>query len=473
MSKTLILGPPGTGKTTKLIDIVRMHIEEGVDPNRIAFVTFTKAAIHEAQERIGKKMQWLRTLHSVCYAVTGCSHVVDFKDLRMLEDELGYSVLPTNGSNGRSKGETIKEVEEQARTRKADLLETARIMAPEINPYQIKHFRETYERFKETHHLQDFTDLLARVKQPLPVDVFIVDEAQDLTALQWEAVRALCPDDATVYWAGDDDQTVHEWAGSSVDDFLALGDEADEVIVLDKSYRLKATVHNYATKLVDRVKTRYAKEWSPVGDGGEVKTISAAAIAGLNLSKGEWLMLGRNRFHLDVYTKVLEQRGILFTLNGVPHYDKWLRIITNWERMRKGQEINARQATSIFRDGFGTKEQGMKGRKYRITDFPSDKVWYEALRMIPRRVVDYLRKAFRNGESPTKPRVRVSTIHSAKGMEADNVIVLSDMTEKSHDDLIKAPDNEHRIFYVAVTRTKEALYLVTPQQERYYPWLGY
>ena len=53
--QTLILGPPGTGKTTRLISIMEKEIARGVKPERIAFVSFTKKATEEAADRAAEK----------------------------------------------------------------------------------------------------------------------------------------------------------------------------------------------------------------------------------------------------------------------------------------------------------------------------------------------------------------------------------------------------------------------------------
>ena len=56
----LILGGPGTGKTTRLLDIVAEEIEKGTSPERIAFVSFTRKATEEAQDRAIKKFNLTR-----------------------------------------------------------------------------------------------------------------------------------------------------------------------------------------------------------------------------------------------------------------------------------------------------------------------------------------------------------------------------------------------------------------------------
>ena len=69
-----------------------------------------------------------------------------------------------------------------------------------------------------------------------------------------------------------------------------------------------------------------------------------------------------------------------------------------------------------------------------------------------------------NNEKITqKPRITLSTIHGAKGGEADNVLILPDVTKSAleYDDI--NPDELHRLFYVAVTRAKKSLHILEPR----------
>ena len=67
-----------------------------------------------------------------------------------------------------------------------------------------------------------------------------------------------------------------------------------------------------------------------------------------------------------------------------------------------------------------------------------------------------------------KARIRLSTIHGIKGGESDNVVVISDISYKTWKKFNIEPDDEHRVFYVAVTRAKENLYIVEAQKQQGY-----
>jgi superfamily I DNA/RNA helicase len=72
----------------------------------------------------------------------------------------------------------------------------------------------------------------------------------------------------------------------------------------------------------------------------------------------------------------------------------------------------------------------------------------------------------------SKPNCSISTIHAAKGGEADHVVLLSDMAYRSHQEYVKQPDNERRVAYVGVTRAKEKLSIVLPQSKLFFDFYG-
>ena len=59
-----------------------------------------------------------------------------------------------------------------------------------------------------------------------------------------------------------------------------------------------------------------------------------------------------------------------------------------------------------------------------------------------------------------EPTIRLSTIHAAKGHEAQRVILLTDMTTRVAQTAESNPDDEIRVFYVGMTRSKHTLDIV-------------
>ena len=104
-----------------------------------------------------------------------------------------------------------------------------------------------------------------------------------------------------------------------------------------------------------------------------------------------------------------------------------------------------------------------------------DKPWFEALKNIPITKSIYIRAVLRRGENIRKqPRIKLSTIHGSKGGEADNVMLLTDLSYgpyKSSTETQQGRDDEARVFYVGMTRAKKKLVIVrrTDAQFEYEP----
>ena len=95
--------------------------------------------------------------------------------------------------------------------------------------------------------------------------------------------------------------------------------------------------------------------------------------------------------------------------------------------------------------------------------------WFDVFTLLSVKEISYIRAMLRRGEKITKqPRIRLSTIHAAKGGEADNVVLLTDITTRVYKNYQENPDDENRVFYVGITRTKKNLFLIEPQTTRCY-----
>jgi superfamily I DNA/RNA helicase len=101
---------------------------------------------------------------------------------------------------------------------------------------------------------------------------------------------------------------------------------------------------------------------------------------------------------------------------------------------------------------------------YGLTETDSELAWFFVLTKISEDKVVYIRSALRRGQSLRgTPTISLSTIHGAKGGEADNVVLLTDLTTKFMDEYNQRPDNINRLLYVGVTRTKDQLHVVYPK----------
>ncbi len=251
-SRLLFLGPPGAGKTTRLLSVMEHALEQGVPPHRIAFNTFTRGAAEEARLRACEKfgltpgdLPNFSTLHSMCFRALGLRRkdVLGEAHLKELADATGE--LWDGGSTDpdapaqRMNAHSLMTVDGYARATCQPLHKAWEDHGGNLDWFRLKRFADALELYKRDRGLLDFTDMLGQyltAGQPINADVCIIDEAQDLTLLQWRVAMHAYQAAAQVYAAGDDDQSVHRWAGAAEDHLLSL-DWQHEVLPLSYGCR--------------------------------------------------------------------------------------------------------------------------------------------------------------------------------------------------------------------------------------------
>ena len=90
--------------------------------------------------------------------------------------------------------------------------------------------------------------------------------------------------------------------------------------------------------------------------------------------------------------------------------------------------------------------------------------WYDAFNLLTDSQITYMKLLLLNNEDPTKDaRIKVSTIHGAKGGEATNVVLFLNHTSNTIKGAKKSTakqDEEYRVWYVGITRSMKNLYLI-------------
>lgn len=108
-------------------------------------------------------------------------------------------------------------------------------------------------------------------------------------------------------------------------------------------------------------------------------------------------------------------------------------------------------------------------RMYSLEDTNLENIiWYDCFDKLNARLREYFLAARRQGESLIKPRIKVNTIHGVKGGEADHVAIMTDMAARSFTHMERYPEDEHRVFYVALTRAKCGIHIIQPKSRNYY-----
>jgi superfamily I DNA/RNA helicase len=134
--------------------------------------------------------------------------------------------------------------------------------------------------YKNRFNLYDFTDMLEVFVRDgagfCPrLAITFIDEAQDLSPLQWDVAHVLEQHSDRIYCAGDDDQAIYRWAGADVEHFIGLNGGYE---VLEQSYRVPATVHPMAERIAKRIKRRVPKTYLPRKEAGKVQRIHSTRL---------------------------------------------------------------------------------------------------------------------------------------------------------------------------------------------------
>lgn len=496
MKRIIYFGPPGTGKTTTLLGVLADELKAGVPVERIGFLTFTRRAKREAVDRVGavlgivpKDLPYFRTIHSMAFRALQLKKgdVLDKNKLDAFGRGMGLtfgltaiSEQASEGITGKDTGDVLIALDNLARLRQEPLKKTWSDSNCSLSWTVVDHFSRSYSAFKKEVAAMDYTDMLeefVRAEIQLPLDVCFVDEAQDLSRLQWRAVLRCVVSAERQYIAGDDDQAIYRWAGADVDSFMELDGERR---VLNYSYRLPRNVHSYASRILHNIKRRVAKQFSPRDADGLIRTHIDADSIQVDIGDN-WLWLVRNRFMMNALRASLEQRGKVYTTHGASSINESDKdAIYAWEALRKGKGIDGVTARNLY-DYLRTRVQIAHGQK-KLPGLADHELvsentlreqfgllargtWYEVLQEIPERRRYYYRQLLRaHGTLKLRPSVQLETIHGAKGAEADKVALFLGQSRRTYEESQINPDDEHRVFYVGATRAKSELHLVQPSE---------
>jgi len=479
----IIFGPPGTGKTTFGMSFVEDQLNKGIKPDQIAYLAFTKKAANEAriraQERFDlspKELPYFRTIHSFCFhqlnlntnAMMQRNNWLELGDILGLEVS-GHGLNEDAYSLGLPLGDRLFFLDNLARIKQVKLSEVINdTIDDDINLDELQLVSKTLKLYKQKHNLLDFTDILERYlfAGSVPkLEALFVDEAQDLSKLQWSVIHKIAENVGEIYAAGDDDQAIYRWAGASVHDFTGLRGKQR---VLERSFRVPDAVHSLALRVSSNITSRIPKRFSSSGAAGYVRF--CFTVDDLELETGDWLLLARNSYLLRDYERLCEQSGFPYeSPTRKPLQSKALASIKDWFKLGQGETLFGSQVRNIRRfHGFKMKHIDDE-KLYTLDELPVDYgPWEDVFDRLNPTLREYFLAADRQGESLNTPRIKINTIHGVKGGEADHVAIITDMAARSYKYMQQFPDDEHRVFYVALTRAKQGVNLIQPNSRMFY-----
>ncbi len=492
--KTIVLGPPGTGKTHTLLEQVETYLKN-TDPDKIGYFAFTKKASNEAKERAMKKfnyseddLPYFRTLHSLAFKRLGWDKTKVMQK-RHYED-LGKKIQIPIDYNDWDEEETGLFTTKSDYLRIIHLAKLRNIKLDQqfdrkehnqkLEYNKLVIIANELERYKKEYGLKDYNDMIlefTKSKNAVPkFDVVFIDEAQDLSLMQWKMAKSIWDKTKDSFIAGDDDQAIFRWAGADVDSFIAQRSQMKS-LELKESVRVPKVIYEFANKIINRIKNRLPKNWNPKAHKGHLSRYWN--FEDINMDSKNWLVLTRTRFQLNALEEILKEKGLYFENRFKKSYEKYIQeAALNWEHLRKGQLLSYKNIINIsqYMSPVNWDKDKLKSLSkealYEIDQLTegyglnTKKTWHECFDNAGSKRITYIKKMRANGEKLNQEaRIKLSTIHSVKGGEEDNVVILPDLTTNTQLAYERNKDDENRLFYVGATRTKEHLHIVKPKDE--------
>ncbi|HEY6157319.1 MAG TPA: UvrD-helicase domain-containing protein [Gemmatimonadales bacterium] len=268
----LVVAGPGAGKTFCLIARITHLVDTlGVAPERICAVTFTNRAAEEIALRLKHTLRdradaiTRGTIHALCLALlrdhaeaAGLRRGFGVADEQYQKVILGRLHVPLEQRGALLNRFSRHRVQDYRLT-----LEDARL------------YRE-YAVWLAHRNMLDFDDLVAKAEQLLRTrsdiadaiaarwDHLLVDEFQDVNAVQYDLLRRLAAPHDNLFAVGDDEQSIFAWAGADPYVLVRFGRDygIERPIILDKNRRCSRQIFETARRVLAQNPQLFEKQLS-------------------------------------------------------------------------------------------------------------------------------------------------------------------------------------------------------------------
>jgi len=492
-----IVGPPGCGKTTAILDRIEKACEVYF-PERIGACSLTNTAVNEMRLRVLKAsgidsnaLQNMNTMHGLCFRLLEMekknlaeAHMDEFLD-RFRRWDLVISRLSSDSDMSSGSGEDMPtfnkiQINRQLLTSEEDWSNEERAL-----------FKDWRGWMEEEGYI-DFTGMLEKVleRELTPnVDILFVDEAQDQSPLQNSISRMWGDNVSHVVFSGDANQAIFRFAGSDARVFTSLHEVASSEVFLSQSYRVPQAVLDVSEPVLGLASDREVVPYKARLEGGEVVQGAFHGLVSepdLTLP-GTHMLIARCRYRLDGWMAGLEDNGFLYHNPYRPADHAWNPTGTlifdacrTYRKIASGQPVTGTEFKRYIKK-LVVKGNLPRGFKSKIDEKITARMLYDLfdicqlgldvhvydgtsdfVSLFGRPESKSERLAYEHFSLDTlldNPRVIIGTIHSVKGGEADhvwadNIITRTIVNEMEENE--DAYNDEVRCCYVAVTRARES-----------------
>ena len=280
----ILISCPGSGKTTTLLRRINHMLEEGISPDKILMITFTKAAAQEMTEKFRKKFGephglTFSTIHALCLRILISYGGLSMDNIMKTSDQ--WLFLLNTARQCKNVNDPAKAAGQFQTLYSAAM--NNRILPSEVKPEEIKgltredflYMSEKYSEMKAETGYIDFDDMLVKAYELMAGnpeilrllrnkwDYIQVDEYQDVNYLQRDIVYLLAGDKRNICVAGDDDQSIYRFRGARPEIMLNFPKDFPDahVFCISTNYRSFLGIIKCAGKLIEFNKNRYSKQF--------------------------------------------------------------------------------------------------------------------------------------------------------------------------------------------------------------------
>jgi DNA polymerase III epsilon subunit family exonuclease len=311
LGPTLVVAGPGAGKTFCLIARIQHLIAHfGIDPARICAVTFTNRAAEEIAHRlhqaIGDRAEPIRrgTIHAFCLSL-----LREHAEAAGLRKGFGVADEPyQHVILARLK------VPEERRSGMLTRFGRHRFQGYTLAADEARIYRE-YAAWLAHRQMLDFDELIVRAEQLLRTngdvadaiagrwDYLLVDEFQDVNAVQYDFLKRLAAPHGNFFAVGDDEQSIFTWTGA--DPYVLVRFQSDyeaNPIILDKNCRCSRQIFQTARRVLAQNPQLFNKELT--ADRDSPHEVAAHSFAD-EVEEAAWLLgdIGSDRDVAILYRK--------------------------------------------------------------------------------------------------------------------------------------------------------------------------
>ena len=278
----MVLAGPGSGKTMVITNRIYHLIRQGIRPENILVITYTRAAARQMQQRFEELTApehfrvTFGTFHAVFFQIL--KNAYGYTAQNILREDERYRIITSVAASLHidcgDMNEWAQDVLQEISRVKSEQIPLEYYYASSVPEEEFRTVCRMYrERLAQLGKI-DFDDMCVYTHDLFHAraDILkawqerftyiLVDEFQDINLLQYRIIRALAAPRSNLFIVGDDDQAIYRFRGSRPEIMLNFPKDYPEAVVMQlrDNYRSTPQIVNASLHVIAENKNRYAKD---------------------------------------------------------------------------------------------------------------------------------------------------------------------------------------------------------------------